>query len=71
MEQMQDLSGAGITSMIVGRVQHASVEESYARGYAKRYGEEGFMMLVPGPQDLVTGEPGQSAIATVDIKKYD
>lgn len=35
------------------------------------YGEEGFMMLVPGPQDLVTGEPGQSAIATVDIKKYD
>lgn len=71
LEQMQDLSGAGITSMIVGRVQHASVEESYARGYAKRYGAEGFMMLVPGPQDLVTGEPGQSAIATVDIKKYD
>lgn len=71
LEQVQDLSGAGITSMIVGRVQHASVDEAYARGYEKRYGEDGFMMLIPGPQDLVSGDPGQSAIGTIDIKKYD
>ena len=29
----QDLSGAGITSMIIGQVQHISVEEEYAHGY--------------------------------------
>ena len=27
------------------------------------------MMLVPAPQDLVTGEPGQSAIAAVNVEK--
>ena len=27
------------------------------------------MMLIPAPQDLVSGEPNQSAIATVKIKK--
>ena len=40
-------------------------------GYEQRYGKDGFMMLIPAPQDLVTGEPNQSAIATVYIEKYD
>lgn len=71
LKDMQDLSGAGITSMIIGQVQHISVEKEYAQGYEPRYGEEGFMMLVPAPQDLVTGEPNQSAVATVNIEKYD
>lgn len=31
----------------------------------------GFMMFVPAPQDLVTGEPNQTVVATVNIKKYD
>ena len=47
------------------------MEEEYAQGYAKRYGEEGFMMLVPSPQNLVTGEPELSAIGMVKIEKYD
>ena len=51
--------------------QHISVEEEYAQGYEKRYGKNGFMMLVPAPQDLKTGEPNQSAIATINIEKYD
>ena len=71
LEQVQDLSGAGITSMVVGRVQHASVEEDYARGYGKRYGRDGFMLLVPAPQDLTTGRPGQSGIATLRVEKLD
>ena len=29
------------------------------------------MLLVPAPQDLITGETNQSAIATVHIEKYD
>ncbi len=71
LKEMQDLSGAGITVMVIGQVQHISVERKYAQGYEQRYGKDGFMMLIPAPQDLVTGEPNQSAIATVNIEKYD
>ena len=55
LKETQDLSGAGTTAMIIGQVQHISVEEEYTQGYEKRYGKDGFMMLVPAPQDLKTG----------------
>ena len=71
LEQVQDLSGSGITAMVTGRVQHASVEQDYARGYGKRYGPDGFMLLTPAPQDLVTGQPGQSGIATLQVERLD
>ena len=71
LKEVSDLSGAGITAMVIGQVQHAWVEETYAQGYEKRYGKEGFMLLVPAPQDLVTGQPAQSAIATLTIEKLD
>lgn len=71
LRDVQDLSGAGMAAMVIGEVEHMSVEEEYAQGYAKRYGEEGFMMLVPSPQNLVTGEPERSAIGMVKIEKYD
>lgn len=71
LKDIQDLSGSGITSMVIGEVQHISVDEKYAQGYKRRYGKEGFMMLIPAPQDLFTGEPNPSAIATVSIEKYD
>ena len=71
LRDVQDLSGTGMAAMVIGEVQHMSVEEDYAQGYAKRYGEEGFMMLVPSSQNLVTGEPELSAIGMVKIEKYD
>ena len=71
LKDIQDLSGAGITAMIIGQVQHISVEETYAKGYEQRYGSDGFMMLIPAPQNLITGEPNPSAIATINIEKYD
>ena len=71
LKDVQDLSGAGITAMVIGQVRHLSASRAYAQGYAKRYGKDGFMLLIPGPQDLVTGLPQQSAIATLTIQKYD
>ena len=32
LKDIQDLSGAGITAMVIGQVQHISVEEAYAQG---------------------------------------
>lgn len=71
LKSVQDLSGEGLTAMVVGEVQHISVAEEYAQGYAKRYGKDGFMLLIPAPQDLRTGAPAQSAIATVHIERLD
>ena len=71
LKETQDLSGAGIAAMVIGQVQHISVEKEYAQGYEQRYGKDGFIMLIPAPQNLVTGEPNQSAIATVKIERLD
>lgn len=71
LKDIQDLSGAGQAAMVIGEVVHLAVSDEYATGYAPRYGKDGFMLLVPAPQDLVTGKPQQSAIATVHIEKYD
>lgn len=71
LHSIQDLSGAGMTAMVTGQVQHASVEQSYAEGWEKRCGENGFMLIVPAPQNLVTGAPGQSALANLSVKRFD
>ncbi len=71
LKQQMDLSGAGITAMVIGQVEHMSVEEAYARDRLKQYGRDGYMLLVPAPQDLVSGKPGQSGIAIADIQKWD
>lgn len=42
---MQDLSGAGITAMIIGQVQHISVDEKYAQGYDPRCRAEKLNLL--------------------------
>lgn len=71
LRETMDLSGAGITSMVIGRVEHMSVDEAYARGPHGRTGAEGFMLLVPSAQNLVTGDPSPSGIATVHVERWD
>lgn len=66
--QIQDLSGAGRTAMIIGEVQNVAVEQDYASG-KKRYGEDGFMYLVHAPQNLMNGDCGQTEAATLNIKR--
>lgn len=70
LKSIQDISGAGITAMVIGEVQRVAVDEAFARGY-ERYGKDGFMMLIPGPQNLVSGEANPTAIADLTIRKYD
>lgn len=68
-ERIEDLSGAGRTALIVGRVQHVAAEEGYAQGLDKRYGEDGFMLSIHSPQNLITGAENLSAMATLKIEK--
>ena len=71
LQSAQDLSGAGVAAMVVGRVQHVTLSSDCAQGYGKRYGQDGFLFLVPAPQDLATGAPQPSALATVQIQRFD
>ena len=54
-----------------GKLPWDHMEDQELLQSAGLYGMDGFMLLVPAPQYLVTGEPNQSAIATVHIEKYD
>ena len=58
--------------MVTGQVRHAAMRKrSLWGGYDRRYGKDGLCCWCPAPQDLLTGAPGQSGIATVDIKRLD
>lgn len=69
LKSMEDLSGAGITAMVVGQVQHAWVDADQSP--ESRCGKDGYMMLMPGAQNLKTGAPNPSIIASLAIEKRD
>lgn len=71
LEEAKDLSGAGITAMVTGRVQQVRLEEAYARELDRRYGPAGFMLLASAPQNLQTGQASPSRILTLNVARYD
>ena len=65
-ERMEDLSGMGLTAMVIGRVTHMAIEEAYGKGFDdKKYTEEGFFYLLHTPKNLETCEGDQMGIATL------
>ena len=71
LEEAKDLSGAGITAMVTGRVRQVRVEEAYAKALDRRYGPAGFMLLASASQNLQTGQASPSRILTLNIARYD
>lgn len=71
LEEAKDLSGAGITAMVTGRVRQVRVEEAYAKALDRRYGPAGFMLLASAPQNLQTGQASPSRILTLNVARYD
>lgn len=71
LEEAKDLSGAGITAMVTGRVRQVRMEEAYAKELDRRYGPAGFMLLASAPQNLQTGQASPSRILTLNIARYD
>lgn len=71
LEEAKDLSGAGITAMVTGRVRQVRVEEAYAKELDRRYGPAGFMLLASAPQNLQTGQASPSRILTLNVARYD
>jgi flavin reductase (DIM6/NTAB) family NADH-FMN oxidoreductase RutF len=63
----QDLSGAGTTSLIVGRVEAIAIDEQFAADLDSRCGENAFTFFVHHPMNPANAEGTASAIATVEI----
>ena len=69
--EARDLSGAGVAAMVTGEVIRVRVEERYARGEKNRFGDEGFMLLAPGPQNMESGAPSPTAIGNFTPRLWD
>ncbi len=68
LDSVTDLSGKGISAMIVGRVLHAAIDENH-RDIEAVCGDNGFMFYIHAPKDLRTGEGEKGAIAQLRVVK--
>ena len=63
-----DLSGQGISSLLIGKVVNAAVEEDYLNGFEKKYGEDGFMFYLYSLNNFaVSGDEGERKAASLKI----
>ncbi len=62
-----DLSGKGITSLIIGKVLSAAMDEDYLNGSEKKYGKDGFMYYLYDLQDFTSGDQGERKVASLNI----
>lgn len=65
LKSTEDLSGKGITSLVIGRVNHAAVEENN-HNIDKVCGADGFMFDVHSPKNPLTGEGKTTALAALN-----
>ncbi len=69
LHSITDLSGRGITAMIIGSVVNMAVAEDFAHEIDGKYTDAGFMFNIHSPKDLTTGEGNRTGVATLQIKK--
>jgi flavin reductase (DIM6/NTAB) family NADH-FMN oxidoreductase RutF len=62
-----DLSGKGITSLIIGKVLSAAIDDGYLNGSEKKYGKDGFMYYLYDLQDFTFGDQGERKVASLNI----
>jgi len=62
-----DLSGKGISSLIIGKVLSAAIDSDYLNGSEKKYGKDGFMYYLYDLQDFASGDQGERKIASLNI----
>jgi len=68
LESHADLSGKGISSLIVGRVVHAAIEEHHS-SVEGMCAKTSFMFNLHRPKDPRTGEGEQSALAQLHLTR--
>ncbi len=71
LERELDLSGSGRAALIIGRVTHIAAEAAYATGIDGKYGEDGFMINIHSPKNLITGAGATSAVAVLRVARVN
>ena len=62
-----DLSGKGISSLIIGKVISAAMDNDYLNGAEKKYGPDGFMYYLYDLKDFASGDQGERKVASLKI----
>jgi len=62
-----DLSGKAISSLIIGKVLSAAMDEEYINGSEKKYGQDGFMYYLYDLKDFASGDQGERKVASLKI----
>lgn len=65
LHSISDLSGEGLTALVIGRVVHAAVEAEHYR-IDRICGPDGFMFNIHSPKNPETGEGATSAVAVLN-----
>ncbi len=68
-EAIHSLTSTGSSELIIGRVLSIAVEEEYAKGIDRKYGEDGFMFNVNSPKNCFTGEDDSTGVATLQVNR--
>lgn len=71
LEKELDLSGSGRAALIIGRVTRIAAEEAYAAGIDGKYGDDGFMLNIHSPKNLISGEGKASAVAVCRVVRVN
>lgn len=62
-----DLSGKGISSLIIGKVISAAIDGDYLNGSEKKYGKDGFMYYLNELHNFASGDQGVRKVASLNI----
>lgn len=66
-DSQRDLSGKGISALVIGRVVRAAIDANYMNGSEKKYGPDGFMYYLYDLDDLATGDKGTRKVASLNV----
>jgi flavin reductase (DIM6/NTAB) family NADH-FMN oxidoreductase RutF len=66
-ESQMDLSGRGITALVVGKVVWAAIEDDFVNGSKKKYGPDGFMYYLSELKTFPTSEKGIRKVASLNV----
>jgi len=67
----KDIPLTGQSSIFVGKVVHIAAAEEYAKGIDGKYGDDGFMLNIHAPKNLITGEGRPDAVAACKIVRIN
>lgn len=71
LEMERDLSGKGVSSLVIGKISAIAIDENFSNNEDSRYGQNGFMFNIHQPRNPLNAKGELSGIGVIDIvKKY-